>query len=357
MMTTPQAPKQDQKCVTVIFNPVSGQGDPAQRREIIIAALERHGYAARFIETSKDRGATELAREAQADGVDLIAVSGGDGTVMEALAALVGSDIPVAVLPAGTGNLLSVNLGIPTTVPDAVDVALSGKPYALDLARTGDGRYFAIMGGIGLDAQVIADAGREAKRRLGVLAYVWSTLRNLPRRRQLVEIHLDDRPPLRRRVKTVMVANMGRITGGLEAVPTASPSDGLLDVVVVRTATLGQWLRLLLYAMVGRTQQDPSFDVYQVRRVLVRSRRPQPVELDGEEADRTREWTVEVVPQAACVLVPHKAPAARDSDGEPAVVARARRQWAVPATALLLVSALGVGLWAWLKSAGESADG
>ena len=155
-------PDSDKKIVYVIFNPVSGQTDPEQRKKTISDALARHGYTSQFIATSKEEGAQMLAHKAVADGADLLAVSGGDGTVMEAMAALVGTEIPIAVLPAGTGNLLSINLGIPTTVPDAVDVALSGDIYELDLARVGDGRYFAIMGGIGLDAQVIAGAGREA---------------------------------------------------------------------------------------------------------------------------------------------------------------------------------------------------
>ena len=348
--TSPHDTKpQDRKCVSVIFNPVSGQGDPEERQKLISEALARHGYTCQFIATTKEMGAGDLARKALDDGVDLIAVSGGDGTVMEALSALVGTETCVAVLPGGTGNLLSVNLGIPMTVPDAVDVALSGQPYALDLARTADGRYFAIMGGIGLDAQVIADAGREAKRRLGVFAYFWSALKNLSRRRQRVEITLDDRPPIRRRVKTVMVANMGRMTGGLDAVPTASPNDGLLDIVVVRTETLGQWLRLLGYALLGRAQEDPSFDVHQARRVVVRSGRPQPVEMDGEEAGRTREWRVEVVPQAVRVLIPTDAPASRAADGVPAALARGRQRWVRPAVALLLVTA--ASLWAWRRQA------
>jgi YegS/Rv2252/BmrU family lipid kinase len=339
-MTVPAA----HKCVFVIFNPVSGQGDPEARKSTISDALARHGYTSQFIATSKQEGAAELARKALEDRPDLLAVSGGDGTVMEVLSALVGTDVPVAVFPAGTGNLLSVNLSIPMTVPGAVDVALGGETYTLDLARTGDGKFFAIMGGIGLDGQVIADAGREAKRRLGVLAYFWSGLKHLARRRQRVEIVLDGRPPIRRRVKTVMVANMGRITGGVEAVPTASPGDGLLDVVIVRTETLGQWVRLLGYTLMGRAHEDPTFEVHQVRRVTVRSRRPQPVQLDGEEAGRTREWHVEVVPQAVRILVPHDAPAARDADGVPAVVARRRRQWAAPGVALLLLAAL-IGLF------------
>ena len=118
------------------------------------------------------------------------------------------------------------------------------------------------MGGIGLDAQVIAGADREAKKKLGVLAYFVSALKNLPRRRQRVEITLDDHRPLRRRVKTVMIANMGKITGGLEAVPTASPNDGRLDVAILRTETLAQWLRLLGYALRGRAHEDPALDVY-----------------------------------------------------------------------------------------------
>lgn len=338
-MTVPS----DQKCVSVIFNPVSGTGDPEERKKTISEALARHGYTCQFIATSQEEGAQALAKQALEAGVDLLAVSGGDGTVMETMSALVGTEVPIAVLPAGTGNLLSVNLSIPMTVPEAVDVALSGNQYQLDLARTNNGRYFAIMGGIGLDAQVISDAGREAKRRLGVLAYFLSALRNLPRRREHVAITLDDRPPMRRRVKTVMVANMGRITGGLEAVPTASPNDGKLDVAVVRTETLGQWLRLIWYALLGQTQQDPTFDVYQARRILVETVSPQPVEFDGEEGGKIREWSVEVVPKAVRVLVPTAAPAARDAEGSPTVAARARRQWIVPVTtALALATVIGL---------------
>ena len=337
------------KCVYVIFNPVSGQTDPEQRKKAISDALARHGYTCQFIATSKEEGAQALAKKALEEGsVDLLAVSGGDGTVMEAMAALVGTDTPIAVLPAGTGNLLSINLGIPMTVPEAVDVALSGEVYELDLGRTGDGRFFAIMGGVGLDAQVIADADREAKKKLGVLAYFLAAVKNLPRRRQRVEITLDGRRPLRRRVKTVMIANMGKMTGGLEAVPTASPNDGLLDVAVLRTETLGQWLRLLGYALLGRAHEDPSLDVFQARRIVIRTRFPQPIEFDGEEAGTTQELTVEVVPKAVRVLVPAGAPAARDAAGVPEALAQQWGHWHILAPLLIVLAGLA-GLWVWRK--------
>jgi len=338
-----------QKSVFVIFNPVSGKSDPEQRKKLISEALAAHGYTCQFIATSKEKGAKALAAQAVRDGVDLLAVSGGDGTVIQAMSALIGTDIPLAVLPAGTGNLLSVNLNIPTTVPDAVDVALSGRPYALDMVRTGDGQYFAIMGGLGMDAQMIADADRDAKNKMGKLAYVWAALKNLPRRRAFVEIILDGKPPLRRRAKSVLLANMGKITGGLEAMPTASPQDGLLDVGILKAATLAHWLHLMVSALLGRTHRDPALEVHQAKHVTIRPRLPQPVQFDGEDAGRMHELTVEIIPQAVRVLVPDDGlMASEERDWPPAVVAErvAKRRLVLP---LLLLALTGIGLWLWRR--------
>ena len=332
-------PTESQKCVFVIFNPVSGKSDPEQRKKAISDALAEEGYTCQFIATTKEQGAKALAEQAIKEGADLLAVSGGDGTVMEALSALVGTDIPIAVLPAGTGNLLSVNLGIPLTVPEAVKVALSGKPYALDLAKTTDGRHFAIMGGLGLDAQMIADTDRKAKDKMGKLAYFLAALKNLPRQRSSFEITLDERRPIRRRAKTVLIANMGKIGGQLEAMPTASPHDGLLDVGILKTATLAQWVRLMAYAALGRTQDDPALEVYQARKITLRALRPERVEYDGEDGGQTQHIIVEVVPKAVHVLLPENAPASRNIDEPPAIIARqtAERRLMIPLFALLLL--------------------
>ena len=331
--------QQENKCVYVIFNPVSGKSDPEQRKQIILEALAAQGYTCQFIATSRESGAKAKAEEALLQGADLLAVSGGDGTVMEAMSALVGKDIPIAVFPAGTGNLLSINLGIPMTVPEAVTVALSGQKYALDLARTKDGRYFAIMGGLGMDAQMIADADRKAKDKLGKLAYLWAALKNLPRRRAYVDVYLDDKPPIRRRVKSVLLANMGKITGGLEVMPTASPNDGLLDVGILKAATLAHWVHLMGNALLGRANEDPALEVYQVRKVTLRPRSPQPVQFDGEDGGTTQELIVEIVPRAVYVLIPENAPAARDAQKLPPVIVAertAQRRLLLPLAALLL---------------------
>ncbi len=334
-----------QKCVYVIFNPVSGKSDPEQRKKIISNALAAQGYRCQLITTSQEQGAKALAEQAVKDGADLLAVSGGDGTVMEAMSALVGTNVPIAVFPAGTGNLLSINLGIPMTVPDAVTVALSGRSHPIDLARTSDGRYFAIMGGLGMDAQMIADTGRKAKDKLGKLAYFLSAIKNLPRRRAYVDIILDGKPPLRRRVKSVLLANMGKITGGLEAMPTASPQDGLLDVGILKSATLGQGLRLLGYALLGRSQDDPDLEVYQARTVTLKARFPEPVQFDGEDGGRTQELTVEIVPNAVQIRLPEKAPALGEAGTPPALVAQQTAKRRLLPLLFVMLATLGTAVW------------
>ena len=340
-------PRTPRKSVYVIFNPVSGQTDPEERKTLISDALAQDGYACQFIATSLKQGAKMLAEQAVRDGADLLAVSGGDGTVIEAMSALVGTDIPIAVLPAGTGNLLSVNLGIPITVPDAVHVALSGQPYALDLARTTEGRYFAIMGGMGMDAQMIADTDREAKNKLGKWAYFRAAFKNLPRRRAFVDVYLDDKPPIRRRAKTVLLANMGKITGGLAVLPTASPNDGLLDVGIVKAATLASWAHLMGSTLLGRAHRDAALEVHQARKVTLKPRRPQPVQFDGEDGGRTRSLTVEIVPKAVSVLLPADAPALTETrpltstDAAPLPVSYART---LLLPALMLAVAAGSAL-------------
>lgn len=349
--------KAENKCVSVIFNPTSGKTDPEARMRAISEALARHGYTCQFIATTKEQGAKALAQQAVEDGADLVAVSGGDGTVMEVLSALVGTNVPVAVLPAGTGNLLSANLGIPMTVPEAVGVALSGSPYQLDLARSGD-RYFAIMGGMGLDGKVIEEADRSAKDKLGVLAYFFATARNLGRARASVRITLDDLPPLRRRAKSVVIANMGKMTGGLEAIPTASPTDGLLDIGIVKVRTPGQWLRLLGYGLLGRAHDAPDLEVYQARRVRIVASKPQPIQFDGEEGGHQHELTAEIVPGAVLILVPEGAPATRDANHPPAVVARqtANRRLLVSAGTLALACVAGVWLVRRRRKSKEAAS-
>jgi len=171
------------------------------------------------------------------------------------------------------------------------------------------------MGGIGLDAQMIRDADREMKRRWGVIAYLAAILKNLPKHRFWASVSVDGHAPIRRRMKTVMIANMSKMIGGLDANPAAVPDDGLLDVGIITPAGIGQWLHLFGMALLGRPQDSPFMDVRQGRSITVKTSRPYPVEFDGESYGETTEVTCEVLPRAAKIMLPSTSPALEPASG------------------------------------------
>ncbi len=312
----PHAVNSENRCVTVIFNPVSGQGDPEERKRRISEGLAEHGYRCQHLVTTPEQGARYWVEQALADGVDLLAVSGGDGTIVETMAALIGKNIPLAIFPAGTGNLLSVNLGLPKSVPEAVHAALFGERRRLDLGRitptvpADEPEYFAILAGAGYDASVIEGADRETKKRLGLAAYLWSAIKNLRHRPVLAKIRLDGaKHRLRRRANSVMIANMGMIQGNIAVIPDAVPDDGYLDVAILKAETLGSWLRLMGSIMTKRLHDDPSIEFHKARRIEVELSSPQPMQYDGENTKEARSaFLVEILPGAVEVMVPKAAP-------------------------------------------------
>jgi YegS/Rv2252/BmrU family lipid kinase len=291
--------------VAVVFNPATGGGDADSRRRDTQAALAGADVETLWLETTEQDPGQGLTRRAVAEGVDLVVAQGGDGTVMACVTGLAGSDVPLAVLPGGTGNLLAVNFDVPTDLEGAVEVALHGGRRRLDVAAMGEDR-FVVMGGIGFDAAMLRDADPGLKERLGAVAYVLSGLRNVRRRPTRFELRLDDGPPMRRVGQGVLVGNLGRLQGGLPIMPDARPDDGLLDVAVLRTVTVADWLRLAARVLLRRRHKEPDLEVKRARRVEVRCDRPQPVERDGDPAGATDRLVVEVVPGALVFCVPRE---------------------------------------------------
>ncbi|MFM7320550.1 MAG: diacylglycerol/lipid kinase family protein [Armatimonadota bacterium] len=290
--------------VAVVLNPASGSTDGAVRRRRIERFLAERGVEAHWLDTDRADHTADRVRQWVASGGSRVWVSGGDGTVRQVLAGTVGTRAVVAILPAGTGNLLARNLGIPLGLPEALEVAFAGHARAIDLARTSEGELFALMGGIGLDGQVMASTDRLAKGRFGVLAYVWATLRHIRRRRLRARLILDHRVRLRRRATSILIANLGKIGPGVEAVPGASADDGELDIGIVKSHTPWQWFRLLASLARGRIADDPAMEIHRATSVEIVVARPEPVELDGEALGQRVRLAVTVLPRAARVMVP-----------------------------------------------------
>jgi len=289
--------------VAVVFNPATGGGDADGRRRDTREALEGAGLEVLWLETTPEDPGQGQTAKALAEGVELVMAQGGDGTVMACVTGLAGTEVPLAVLPGGTGNLLATNFDVPADLEGAVEVALDGDRVRLDVAAMDDDR-FVVMGGIGFDAAMLRDADPKLKEHLGAVAYVLSGFRHLRRRATRFRLRLDDRR-IDRTGQGVLVGNLGRLQGGLPVMPDARPDDGLLDVAVLQTRTLVDWLALAVRVLLRRRRKDPQLEAFQARRVEIGCDRPQPVERDGDPLDTPRDHLViEVVPKALTLCVP-----------------------------------------------------
>lgn len=236
-MTLPQLeaiPTQIRR-IHVIMNPVSGL-NPAPP-EALEALLLKSGLHYQLHVTAKDGDAMAFAQAAIAAGADVVAAYGGDGTVMEVAHGLMDSSVPLAILPAGTANVMSVELGIPQTLEAALTLAFGNNAAvrAVDMGRVNEDRYFMLRVGIGLEADMTQKAEREEKKRWGKLAYIIATLRAIRDSRSARYKITIDGKRYRARGVSCVICNSGNVgLPNMSLAPEISPSDGLLDVIIFR---------------------------------------------------------------------------------------------------------------------------
>lgn len=257
--------------------------------------------------TTREEPGRAAARDLATE-VDLVCAAGGDGTVTACAEGLAGSGVPLAVLPAGTGNLLARNLSVPVDLDGALAVAVGGKDVPLDLGVVDEHR-FAVMAGMGIDAAVMRDAPEGLKRRLGWPAYLVAGVRHLRGRRFPVTLTLDGGEPLRREIRSVLVGNVGVLQGGVPLLPEARPDDGLLDVVLVSPRGLLGWVGVVARVLRrrglrGEDAPDPRLERHRARHVEVVADTPHPRQIDGDVLPPGRVLTVGIDAGAVLIRVP-----------------------------------------------------
>jgi YegS/Rv2252/BmrU family lipid kinase len=262
-----------------------------------------------WYEVPKSRKAPKQVHKAIKAGVDLLVVWGGDGIVQRSIDVLArekgGAKIPIAIMPAGTGNLLASNLGIATDLEKAVELAFHGRRRRIDLGRV-NGEYFAVMAGVGFDGAMIRDADRSMKDRLGKLAYVWTGLRHVNGSAPAARVLVDGVKWFDDEASCVLVGNVGTITGGIHAFDDAKPDDGWLDVGVATAQGAMQWARALGTMAVGRSDHSPFVRMTRARRVDVKLGSKLEYELDGGAREPVKRLSVQVAPGAVKVCVPRE---------------------------------------------------
>ena len=294
----------------VIFNP-SKATDPAGRKEEVLAAFARASLPEpEWLETTVEDPGGHMAADAVARGADAVFACGGDGTVRACVAALAGTGVPLAVLAAGTGNLLAGNLDIPDGLDDALSLVGSDQRRRIDVGTAGAER-FVVMGGLGFDAAMIADADETLKAKIGWAAYILSGARNLRRPAARYRLTLADGTVMERSARGVLVGNVGRLEAGLPVLPDALPDDGLMDVAVLAPTTLRDWAGLAIRIIARRRPPRWVFETMRTSSVRIQVEPAQPLEFDGDSCATTADITVEMLPAALEVFAPAASSAER----------------------------------------------
>jgi len=291
----------------LIYNPAAARTRPG-----IVQAIgnvfSSAGWSLQAAGTECPDDAVGLARQGLAWGCDAIAVYGGDGTV-HAVAGEVGDRVPLGLIPGGTGNLLAGNLRLPRNPIKAARVIVGGVARPFDMGRltcSSATRHFTVACGAGFDAELMAGATGEAKRRWGMGAYVATAWDLIGQLRTVGHRLTVDGQTWEAEAASVLVANCAEIIPPfLRLREGIRPDDGVLDVVVLNARGLVDTAGVLWRLASGRTNGTSAVQFARCRSCTVETDEVRPVQLDGDAFGSTP-FAVDVVPAGMRVMVPRE---------------------------------------------------
>jgi YegS/Rv2252/BmrU family lipid kinase len=288
--------------IHVIINPASGRPKPILH--ILNKVFNKAGIDWDISLTKASGDAERFARRAAADGVDIVASYGGDGTVMEVARGVMGSRVPLALLPGGSANLVAVELGIPKDLEKAAEIAVDPESPTrqVDVGLLGES-YFLLRVGIGFGARKVAYADRKLKNRFGVLAYSVAAVKAVKDTKSAhYRITLDGKL-IEADGLTCLIDNAGNMgIQGFQPAKNISVSDGLLDVLLVGASGMAKVITSAP-SLFDSSQAEPVIEHWQASQIRIEVDPPQPVQVDGEMVDDTP-ISAQVLPGALKVIVP-----------------------------------------------------
>ena len=292
--------------IHVIINPISGaRTDPdaaARRKTMVEKAARERGVEVTIAFTARQGHARELAALAVMSSARSVIVWGGDGTFNEAATELMGTSIPVGLVPAGSGNGLAGALALPRDPRLALPLAFDGRPRAIDAGRMADRPFFNIAG-VGFDARVAALFNQRGAGARGGWPYIFIGVREGCTYRGLdYSVRLDDR---RTAHKALLLAFAnGREYGlGARIAPGARLDDGLLEVIIVEERGVLSRFWDARHLARGTPHHAPRVTTTQVRRAVIEAEGEMEFHVDGEPARAWQKIEVEVIPAALTIRV------------------------------------------------------
>lgn len=339
--TTPEEPARPR--VAIVVNPT--KFDRLDRVHTQVREIcHTHGWDdPLWLQTTVEDPGAGQTRQALDAGVDLVCALGGDGTVRTVSSVMVDTEVPMGLLSGGTGNLLARNLGLPvTSLTQGLTVALTGRdsridtvnlrlrrpvegddeeqdpPPQVDLSETEaepaapegapdaavEDHVFLVMAGLGFDAEVMANVPEDLKKRVGWAAYMVSGLQRLRGPQFKVEMRTDTDTLLTRRVRSIVLGNVGKLTGGVNLLPGAEADDGKLDVVLLSPDGIVGWGAVVTRLLTRSSRGHHRMDYYTCTSLEVSADRPVELQLDGDSLGTATAVTARINPGSLIVRRP-----------------------------------------------------
>lgn len=288
----------EDKKTLVLINPKSGT---RSRRGLPEAVGRVFGAKTEVVYTEYPGHATEIAREAVQKGYLKVVAIGGDGTINETATGLIGSSVPLAIVPFGSGNGLARHLHIPLKRDAALQVAHTGTPIRCDCGKIGNRHFFCTMG-VGFDAKVSWEFAL-CKRR-GLLSYSRIAVNNFVHYNS-EQYHIEvDGVPCDYNAFIVAVCNASQYGNNAYIAPHASMADGMLDVTIVEHGGYARLAEAGVRLFTHSLDRSPLIHSLRGASVSIRRKLPGPGHIDGEAATLPADINIECMPAAISIIVP-----------------------------------------------------
>ena len=311
--------------IVVVYNPVKVD---VKQLQVHVSAQAPASTHIEWVETTPEDAGYSQACDAVRKGADMVVAAGGDGTVRLVASALAETGVVLGILPAGTGNLLARNLNLSLEPEAAARRLVSGADSIIDMCEAEltrmDGSTetmrFAVMAGVGADAQMIENTDEDLKGRIGQVAYLPAVLRALGGGNSVeATFTFDNQRVEKKRLHTLIIGNCGDVYSNVPLLPHARPDDGRLDLVVIAPRSAFGWLRIsasiAMNTLVRLWNRDPRNARNQMnvprppnaltyekgKRVSVTFAAPEIFEVDGDPVGRVSAATVNIMPAALVV--------------------------------------------------------
>ena len=289
------------KKILFIINPISGVGRQKKVEKAIQKKLDKNKFEFSIAYTNYSGHATNIAKIAIEEGFEIIIAVGGDGSANDIAQSLVNTDIVMGIIPVGSGNGFARHLKIPFNICKAIEVINNLKTFRVDTATIND-KLFISIAGVGFDA-LVAEKFASGKRR-GFWSYLKKTIREYFNYSPLEYTISIDNKQIIRKALLISIANSSQFGYNVSISPTASISDGYLDICIIHKMSVYSAATLVHKLFLKNIDKSKHVEVFKVKEARITCNEPSPCHIDGDPVERIREISACIKPFSLNIIVP-----------------------------------------------------